>query len=225
RRVAESDEALARARARLGALLGDAQPTGVGAAFPLSSPPPECRAAAPEARTDVEASRVLAAVAAAAVGRLRLELVPTLDFVTAYSVASAAIVNNEHRAWTVGGLLSLPLWNGVRPGAIDRAQAVSLQSREKAEAARRLADLEQSEALRQIQTARAGLRAAELAFRMAAETERLTRAGLLAGGSTTLELIDAGTKLRDGEAVLLVKQAELAAAELRAQLVSARCEW
>jgi hypothetical protein len=61
--------------------------------------------------------------------------------------------------------------------------------------------------------------------RLAAEAERLSRAALGAGSGTVLDLIDSGRRLRESQANLVVQQINLLAADVRNQLVSARCDW
>jgi outer membrane protein TolC len=225
RGVVDIDQALARAQEELGALLGEAAPVGVRPDFALETIPRECRTGAPEARTDVEAARAFKDATDAEVDRVRRQFLPTLDLVANFSVSSVPIVDQKYQALTVGGTLSIPFWDGARYGQLRTARALTAQSSARLEAAQNNALLEQSQASRQLVDARRGLNAAQTAFRFATETERLARAAFRLGESTTLELIDAGVKLRESETVFVAKASELAIAELRSQLLSARCEW
>ena len=107
--------------------------------------------------------------------------------------------------------------------ATQRAQAD--QASQRLLAARRAAEVQVEQARRAVRVAEQSRAVSQRARDLAAETERLSRVSYEAGSATSLDLIDAGRRLREGESQLALRELELVRVRITSLLALARCNY
>ncbi|HEX9298317.1 MAG TPA: TolC family protein [Polyangiaceae bacterium] len=229
--VVTGDESLRQARETLGLALGSTEPWGVPRDINLNgveaSARASCdRAATLEERADIAAARGTAAVAQRNVDDVWLQFSPTVNLVSTYSATSTQLSNGLHQAWTIQGVLTVPLFDGgFRYGALRETRAQADAAGQRLESARRAATVQIAQARRAIDVADESRRVAERARDLARETERLARVAFQAGTGTSLDLIESGRRLREAESQLALQEFGLVRARIGALLALSRCHW
>jgi outer membrane protein TolC len=128
--------------------------------------------------------------------------------------------------WTIAGVLTVPFYDGgSRYGAVRETRALADQSAQRVEAARRLASLQVTQARRSVEVAEQSRHVAENARELARETDRLARIAFQVGTGTSLDLVEAGRRLREAEIQLALQEFALVQAKISALLSLSRCRW
>jgi outer membrane protein TolC len=228
--VVSGDETLRRARETLGLALGNPEAWGVPADINLNGIEASARntcqvAPAIEDRADILAARTSAEVANRNVNDVWLQFSPTVNLVSTANAQTSPYLG-KFEAWTIAGVLTLPLWEGgARYGALRDTRAQADQSEQRLEAARRTATIQVTQARRSVEVADESRRVAERARELARETERLARVSFQAGTGTSLDLIESGRRLRESESQLALQEFNLIQSRIAALLALSRCRW
>jgi len=229
--VISSDESLRKTRESLGISLGQSQPVGVAKGISLNDLQRAAQHDCPTApsldeRADLRAARGQVDVQRRGVRDVWLQFAPTVNLVSRMDVSSELYASQKHEAWSISGVLSIPLWEGgARYGLLRDAQAQQHQAEQRLELARRTATVEIAQAQRLVQVTEQARAVAEQSRDLAKESERLARISFQVGKTTSFELIDAGRKLREAELALAVKEFEEVQARLAALLSMSSCSW
>jgi outer membrane protein TolC len=161
--IVQSDEAVMRAREALGVALGSDDAWGVVPNVPIEELASTARAVCtpvPTAddRADVHAARMQYEVANRVTEGVDYRFAPTLDLTSNLNYVNNAnrSANGEHVTWTVGALLTWPIYDGGdRWGDRRRAEAEALIAQEQLTEIKRGAKLEVKQAHRAVQVATA----------------------------------------------------------------------
>ena len=138
----------------------------------------------------------------------------------------APFANGLREAWTISGVLTIPLFDGgFRYGALRDTRAQAEQSQQRLEAARRNATIQISQARRAVDVAENSRKVSEESRDLARETERLSRIAFQLGTGTSLDLIESGRRLREAESQLALQEFSLVQARIAALLALSRCHW
>lgn len=229
--VVNSDEALRRAREALGMALGYADAWGVTPNVRLDQLGEDARrVCAPvpnvEQRADVRAAKKDVEVAQRNTDSVDYSLAPSLDLLSELNYTTSAFTaNGRPMQWTVGALLTVPLYDGGLRAAerqlastqVELAQHVVTQ-------ARRQAELEVRQSVRSVRVAAQNLDVSRRARSLAEETARLTQLSFLNGKGTSFELVDATRRHQQAELDLAVKEFEVVRARLTALLALSNCD-
>lgn len=226
--VLQADESLRKAREALGLALGSNEPFGVTPTVSLddiaASARSMCTPASPDARADVVAARTQRDIAERAVTDAKLLYAPTAELSTTFSLSSEKLANDKSYAWSIQGVLSVPIFDGgARYGTARAATAAATQQAELVEVAQRRASLEAQQALRSVSVAEAARDLSTKSSELARETERLSRVAYEAGAGTSFELVDSARRAREAELDLAVKEFQLVSAKITALLAAANC--
>jgi outer membrane protein TolC len=225
------DEALRQAREALGLALGLPEQVGVPPNVDITGFEKDARAmckAVPtvDDRPDVLALRAQTDAAHRRVRDVTYQYVPTVDL---QSVASTTTIDTgaaPNTTWSVGALLTIPLWEGgVRYGNSRVAEAQETIALQNLEAGRRQAAIQVIQARRGVTVAAERRQVALEGRDQAAETDRLTRLAYQDGRGTSLELVSAAQALREGEIELALREFELVRTRILAVLALASCPW
>ena len=231
------DESLRQARETLGLALGSADPWGVPPDINLNGVEASARAtcagaATLEERADIAAARGTTEIARRNVDDARLRFSPTVDLVSNFGMIgssgdpSATYASSRHEAWTIGGVLTVPFYDGgARYGFVRENRALEDEAMQRLEAARRAASVEVTQARRAVLVAEQNRVVAERSRDLARETERLSRIAFQAGSGTSLDLIESGRRLREAEIQLALQEFGLVRARIAALLSLSRCRW
>ncbi len=228
--IVGGDEALRRSREALGLALGFQHEVGVSQNISLddleASTRNACAPGALEQRADIVSARKQAEVSQRSVHDVRLQFSPTANLISQTDFSSEEMMNRKHTAWSIMGVLTVPIWDGgVRYGLLRDAQAQQQQAQERLTAARRAATVEVQQAQRAISVAESSRVIGQQQRDLAKESERLARVAFANGKATSFELVDAGRKLREAELNLAVQEFEVIRAQLAAMLSLASCSW
>jgi outer membrane protein TolC len=226
--IVTGDESLRQAREALGLALGSPEQHGVlptisidGIEQALKS---ACRPGSPETRPDVLAQKTSVEVAERQVKEAKLGFSPTAALSTTMTYSSQPLANTLPYAWSIQGVLQIPIWDGgARYGEIRAAKASAEEARAKLTGTTRQANLDAVQALRAVQVAEQSRTQAASTRDLAKESARLTQAAYESGAATSFELVDAGKQLRQAELDLVVKEFSLVKARMAALLASATC--
>jgi outer membrane protein TolC len=179
-----------------------------------------------EARPDVRASEAAVRLTERAVNSVDYTYWPTLDAVSNVTYWSHEITspNNEYVTWTIGGVLSFPIYDGgLRYGtrAVNRAELALAQ--ERLTETKRRAAVEVTQAVRSVRVAEANLRVSGQSREIARETARLTRIAYLNGSGTSFDLVDSARRLRETEIDFAIQEFEVVRSRIAALLALATC--
>ncbi|MBX3128765.1 MAG: TolC family protein [Polyangiaceae bacterium] len=230
--VVGADEGVRRAREALGVTLGYSDPWGVTPQISLDQLAVDaqsvCRAVDdPNARADVRAARARLEIARRNVDGVSLDFVPTVDFVSNLNYLSLErqSPNNRHVNWTIGGVLTWPLYDGgLRYGTKMTTEAQLRLAQEDVTDAQRGAQLEAAQARRAVAVARQNLAVSQSTREIARKAGRLSRIAFAAGQGSSFDLIDSSRRLREAEIDTAIKEFELVRAQIAALLASANCK-
>ncbi|HEY3595114.1 MAG TPA: TolC family protein, partial [Polyangiaceae bacterium] len=141
--LVSGDETLRRARETLGLALGSVEPWGVPPDVNLNGLEASTRSSCSptdglDQRADIAAAGRQVDVAHRNVDDVWLQFMPTVDVVSTVSAASDPLANGLHEAWSIAGVLTVPLFDGgVRYGALRDTRAQADQAEQRLEGARR----------------------------------------------------------------------------------------
>jgi multidrug efflux system outer membrane protein len=142
-----------------------------------------------------------------------------------YFSTEVSSANREHVTWTIGGVLSWPLYDGgLRYGSRATAQGQYRVAREQLTQAKREARFEVSQALRGVQVAESNLTVSRRSREIASENARLSRISFLNGSGTSFDLVDTSRRLREAELDLAIKEFEVVRARVTALLALSTCD-
>ncbi len=225
----EGDETLRQARERLGLSLGSVEPFGVKPDISLDdierTVSRMCKGDSLESRSDILALKAQKEIAERAVTDADLLYVPTADLTSTATVSSEDLVGDKNYAWSIQGVLTIPIWDGgVRYGVRRSAKAVVEQQQQRLTSLTRAATVEVGQAERSVLVATASLEVATKARDLAAETDRLAQRAFENGASTSFDLVDAARRLREAELTLAVRELELVRSKIAAVLARASCK-
>ena len=228
--IVQSDESLKRARESLGLALGDTVPYGVPPTITLDDIQQSVRSACtlgkPEDRADVLAAKTQLKIAERQVNESRLGFLPTADASTTFAATNQQQLqlNQPAYTWTIGAVLTVPIYEGTRYGELKSSRAAVESQKARVDAAERQAKLDAQQAVRAVEVQEQSLVISEKTRDLARETARLTQVAYEAGTATSFELVDSAQRLRQAELDLAVRELELIRAKIAALLASAVCE-
>jgi outer membrane protein TolC len=221
------DESLRQAREALGLALGFSEPYGVEPSISLNeveqSMRAQCSPGAADQRADVRAARIQLEIAERGVTDAKLVLAPQAEV---YTELSATLHGQPVVQWSIGGLITIPIWDGgSRYGAIKAARASAAQQKARLEAATRGATLDTNQAVRAVAVAEQSRQVSEQARDLARETARLTQFAYQAGTATSFDLVESARRQREAELDLAVREFDVVKAKIAALLASASCKY
>lgn len=229
--VVSANESLRRAREALGMALGYSEPWGVtrginidglgGDAKRLCSP-----VRGIEQRSDIQAAQTDVLVARRNADSADYRLAPTVDVTTDLNYTTQPFTaNGRPMQWTIGALLTIPLFDG---GARAAERQVALAQADLAEQnliqARRDAELQVRQSMRSVAVAGENLAVGQQSRDLARETLRLAKLSFLNGKGTSFELVDAMRRYQQAELDLAVQEFEVVRARIIALLAAANCD-
>ncbi len=229
--IVQGDDALLRSREALGLALGVGHPVGVEREISLddilATTRRMCEAQGSiEQRADILSARKQVELGERSIRDAELQYAPKINFVSRTDLYSERLANSRHVAWSIAGVLTVPIWDGgaregyVREASVQRDQAVA-----RAEAARRGARIEVEQARRAVTVAESALAVSRNTRDLAMQQEKLAKTSFEIGKATSFELVDAGRQLRAAEINLAVAEFNLVEAKLAAHLALAKCAW
>lgn len=183
----------------------------------------QCKAApSVEQRPDVIAARERVRFARANTWDVKTQFIPTVTLESALATTSLSV--NPATTWNVQAVLSWTLWDGgIRYGKLRDANFQVLEAEEKLESTRRSATIQVVQANRGVAVAQQTRDVASRSRELAAEVDRLTRAGFMTGQGTSLDLVTAAAALRQAEINLALSDFGLVKAKILAVLALATC--
>jgi multidrug efflux system outer membrane protein len=222
------DEALRQAREGLGVALGSP--------VPLAAPPSldfegfqaavarTCRLNDDiERRPDVAAARARVDLGERAVRDAELQFSPSLAATSQVTYSTAPILAPA-TTWSVGGVLTVPFYDGgVRYGALRDSQAALEQARQALVRTRLTALVASSQALRAVGVEQASRDVARRQRDLAAAIDRRTRDGYSHGLGTSLDLVISAQALRQAEIQLALLDFQVEEARANSVLTNAEC--
>lgn len=229
--VVGADERLLRARETLGLALGSTEAWGVRSDIRLDSLANDAQASCRletniRARPDVRAAEAAARLAERSTRAPSYDLVPSIDGVStlAYDSNRNQTPNGEHLTWTIGAILSWPIYDGGTRYATRAARASQAQiAREQLTLAERRATLEVTQTLRGVKTAEHNLSISRQSRDISRETARLSRVAYMNGSGTSFDLVDTARQLREAELDFAIQEFEVLRARIAALLALATC--
>jgi outer membrane protein, multidrug efflux system len=229
--VVNVNEALRRSREALGMALGYPEAWGVTHDIQLDDLARDaqqvCRPLSNiEERADVRGASVDVEVAERRVHSSDWLLSPTLDLVSDLDYStSPSTANGTPTTWTIGALLTIPLYDGgAKYAEQGAATARASLSREVLTQTKRQATMEVEQALRSVVVAEQNLEVSGRSRDLARETSRLARLSFVNGQATSFELVDAARRYQEAELDLAVKEFDVVRARIIALLAKANCD-
>jgi outer membrane protein TolC len=183
-----------------------------------------CKTGKPDERPDVVAAKTQLSIAERQVTESRLGFLPTLDATTTFTASNIGQGNLKNYTWTIGAVLTIPLYEGTRYGDLKVARAAVESQKARLDVAERQSQLDQQQALRAVEVAQQALAVSEKSRDLARETARLVQISYDAGTATSFELVDSAQRLRQAELDLAVRELELIRAKIAALLATAVCD-
>jgi outer membrane protein TolC len=229
--VIAANEAVLRSREALGMALGFAEGWSVTPEVKLDGLARDaaqvCRPASESsARADIRAARANVELAQRRVDSTDYAFAPTLDLTSNLSYSTAPFTSNgKPLQWTVGGLLTVPLYDGGLRYADRAASSAEVQiATETLTQLERQAQLETQQAQRGVQVALQNFEVSRKSRDLSAETARLSRLSFVTGRASSFELVDATRRNQQSELDLVVKEFEVVRAQIIALLAQANCD-
>jgi outer membrane protein TolC len=223
------DETLRVAREALGLALGVPEETGVAPGVNVDGLADEattsCRPVhGVDERPDVAVARTRLDLAKRNLRNVWYGFLPTVTGVSSLSATSNAPGGYPNPTWSVGGLLTIPIWDGgARYGAMRTARAAEEIAAQQLEAVHQQSLIQVEQATRGLTTAAQADRVARTQRDLAARNEQLIETAYRAGQSTSLELVTASEAHRQTEIELTLKDFGVVKAKLLALVALATC--
>lgn len=223
------DESLRKAREALGLALGFSEAVGVDQTISLDgiekSAMATCRPAKSiDERADIAAAQAQVKLTERQTTDVTYRYTPTLTARSTLSAVSLASDFTANPTWNIQAILTIPIFDGgARYGAMRAAHAQIDQAEQSLIGRRRQAEIEVTQARRAVAVAEASRKVAADSRQLAAENDRLTRAGYLEGQGTSVELVIAAAALRQAEVNLAIQEFEVVKARVGALLALANC--
>jgi outer membrane protein TolC len=225
------DEQLRRTREALGLALGLPKDIGVAPGFQMNGLLEQIRAECRpiddlEARADIAAAREQEKSARRARRQAVAGYFPTLGLNSSAFAYTTDPGIGRLSTWSIAAVLSVPLWEGgLREGLVKERSGTETQAALALERARREAQVDTGRSRRGVQVAQTLLDSASKARALADRTDQLTRRSFEVGKSSSLELVQSASALRQAELALAVREFELVQARLEAFLTEALCDF
>ncbi len=222
------DETAREAREQFGLDIGVAEDVGVGGDLSFEAITKQllsqCKPAPTiEERTDVTAARERVHFARVNTWDIKTQFFPTLTLDSALGTTSISYVNPA-TTWNIQAVLQWNIWEGgARYGNLRDAQLQVLEAQDRLDAVRRTAVIQVVQTDRGVTVAQQSRDVAERSRNLAAEVDRLTRAGFMTGQGTSLDLVTAAASLRQAEINLAISDANLIKARILAVLALSSC--
>jgi len=154
---------------------------------------------------------------------IKTQFFPTLSLASTLGTTSLSYINPQ-TTWNLQLLAQWNIWDGgVRYGNLRDANLQVLEAQDRLDAVRRTAFIEVVQAQRGVQVAQQSREVASRARDLAAEVDRLTRAGFMTGQGTSLDLVTAAAALRQAEINLALADFNVIKAKILAVLSLATC--
>jgi outer membrane protein TolC len=228
--VLTGDESLRRSREALGALLGStvamAPPEGSDLESFETAVAKTCHLNDDiERRPDVAAARKRVEVAQRAVTDADLLFAPSVGLSSQLQYSSEPVIA-PNTTWSVGGVVTLPLYDGgARYGARKDAVAALEQARQALVAKRLAAIVASAQARRAVSVFGHERDVAREQRDLAARIDARTRDGYSKGLGTSLDLVISAQALRQAEIDLAILEFQVDDARANAVLVDAECAY
>ncbi len=229
--VVNANEGLRKAREALGMALGYAEAWGVNPDIRLDQLARDAAqvctsVSGVEQRSDVRAAQAELEVAKHTVKSSDYLLAPTVDLTSTFTYTTAPFTSNgKPIQWTIGGLLTIPLYDGgMRYAEKQASSAQALVAADALTQARRVARLEVEQARRGVAVAEQNFEVSRNSRDISSETSRLARLSFINGKATSFELVDATQRHRQAELDLAVKEFDVVRAKILALLSQANCD-
>jgi outer membrane protein TolC len=179
-----------------------------------------------EQRSDVGAASVELEAARRSVDSTELDLAPTIDVTSNLTYnTSSFTANGKPVQWTIGALLTIPLYDGgARYAQRHTNTADAIVAAETLTQTRRQALIEVQQAFRGVQVARQNYEVSKKSRDLAIESSRLSRLAFINGKATSFELVDATRRQQQAELDLAVKEFEAVRAHIIALLAQSNCD-
>lgn len=226
------DESLRQARESLGLALGYQEGFGVPANISLGDIEQTvgsvCSAGKLEDRADIRQAKTDIEIAQRGITDAWLAFSPTATISTTASLSnnSFSTPSGHPGAWSIQGVLTIPLWEGgARYGGIRIAKANAEEAKLKLETAIRGANINVAQALRGVAVAEQGRAVAANARDLAKESARLAQRAYEVGTGTSFDLVNTAQQERAAELDLAVKEFQVVSARLTAMLAAANCTY
>jgi outer membrane protein TolC len=228
--IVAGNESLRQAREALGLALGFSEAYSVPPTISLNeleqAAQSTCKPGSIEDRPDVLAAKAQLEVGERGVTDAKLAFSPTLNAVSLMTYSYQPLPSNKHYAWSIQGVLTIPIWDGgSRYGVLRAAKASAEEARVTVVGTTRGATLEARQALRSIEVAERARVESEHSRDLAREVARLARVAFEAGTGTSFDLVDSGRRQREAELDLAVKEFDVVKAKIAALLATANCEY
>jgi multidrug efflux system outer membrane protein len=227
------DESLRQAREALGLVLGTPEQVGVVDGLNLdqlvAGSLGSCQTRDDlHDRRDYQSLKKLEEVAQRNVTDVREQYLPTVNLTSSLSTIDNPAGSYPTTTWNVGGILTIPIWDGgTRIGNLRNNRALLDEAKNAVVALERTATVQVLQAKRGVEVAATAQQVAEHARTTAANIDRMTEATYRAGGVgiTSLDLVVASEALRTAEINLAVRDASLVQAKITAALTLSTCHW
>jgi outer membrane protein, multidrug efflux system len=225
------DEALREAREALGLALGIPEETGVAHDMNVNGVVDDalrtCRVVrSVDDRPDVAAARENVEVARRNLRNTWYSFVPALTGQSSLSGTSAPNAGYPNPTWSIGAVLSVPLWDGgTRLGNIKSERAAEDIAAQALEQLRRQDIIQVEQAQRGIEVAQVSYNVAVEQRDLAAQNDSMTQAAFVQGHGTSVDLVTASEAHREAEQNLAVAEFGQVKARLAAILALSTCPW
>jgi outer membrane protein TolC len=229
--LVSGDEALREAREALGLALGIPEETGVAHDMNVNGVVDDalrtCRAVrSVDERPDVAAARENVEVARRNLRNTYYSFVPALTGQSSLSGTSAPNAGYPNPTWSIGAVLSVPLWDGgTRLGNIKSERAAEDIAAQALEQLRRQDIIQVEQAQRGIEVAQVSYNVAVEQRDLAAQNDTMTQAAFVQGHGTSVDLVTASEAHREAEQSLAVAEFGQVKARLAAILALSTCPW
>ncbi len=221
------DETARQSREAFGIAIGVAEDVGVAGDLSFDNITrqvlSQCKPApSVEQRPDVVAARERVHFARVNTWDIKTQFFPTL---TLTSVLATTTQNfTPQTTWNVGVGLSWNFWEGgARYGNLRDANLQVLEAQDRLDSTRRTAVIQVVQADRGVSVAQNTRDVAARSRDLAAEVDRLTRAGFITGTGTSLDLVTAAAALRQAEINLALSDYGVVKSKILAVLALATC--
>jgi outer membrane protein, multidrug efflux system len=229
--LVNGDEALHQAREGLGLALGVPEETGVAREIDVDGIAENaihsCRPVdTVDQRPDIAAARKNLEVAKRNLLNTWYSFIPVVTGQSTLSATSAANAGYPNPTWSIGAVLSVPLFDGgTRLGTIKSQRAAEDIAAQTLETLRRQAVIQVEQAQRGIGVAEVTFKVASRQRDLAAQNDSLTQVLWAKGVGTSVDLVTASEAHRQAELNLALAEFGVVKARLAAIMALSTCPW
>jgi multidrug efflux system outer membrane protein len=225
--ITTGDEALVRSREALGVVLGSGVPLGPPEGGDLASFEAAVTRTCQlnddiERRPDVAAARLRVEIAERVVQDTQLAFLPSVSLVSDFAYNSEPVIAPS-TVWSIGAVLSVPLYDGARYGVLHDSRAALEQARQVLAARRIDAVVASARAHRAVSVVERTRDEAREQRDLALRIDARTRDGYAKGLGTSLDLVTSAQALRQAEIDLAILEFQAGDARANAALADAEC--